>query len=75
MSYSYSLVQVGFVSDLGFCCSTTLSVGDVVLNIGNPNMKGIDAGTRAIMALWEAASVRSSGFTTISPAQVAPAAQ
>ncbi len=53
----------------------TLCIGDVVFNIGNPAFEGIPAGTRAAMALLEAAAVRSSGFVTLPPSSLAPAAQ
>ncbi|OCH93088.1 TrkH-domain-containing protein [Obba rivulosa] len=48
---------------------------DIVLNIGNPVMDVIPVGTRLLLALLQAAAVRSAGFQPVPTAALVPAVQ
>ncbi|KAI0785108.1 cation transport protein-domain-containing protein [Abortiporus biennis] len=52
-----------------------LFAGDLILNLGNPNVDTIPMGIRVILALLQAAAVRSAGFTSITISSMAPASQ
>ena len=58
-----------------YCFSAVLAIGTSILNIGNPAFAGIPIGSRVMMALLQAAAVRSAGYVTVSPSAIAPASQ